>query len=332
MNLDIVLKKLFSNEEVFSDFANAIFYEGKNVVQPLFCSPCDAATITNGMHVMDVVKKVRIQDEDIFIGIENQLVCDDSMPLRILESIAGFSKRERIAIQRRNKKEKILKTNKEIISGFKSKDKIHEFHCIVFYVGQEEWDVRNELKSLFHTDFNFKIHVVELRKDELAFKTDVLKHLFYGSKCIFEKRYKDLKEIEITYDEAVLIAQVTNSYRILKPYIEKQKGEWIDMCKAMEELVNESIEKGIERGRAQGIEQGRAQGIEQGRAQGIEQGRAQGIEQGRSQGIEQGATIKEKSMYEKLLENGQTVQQIAALFGYTVEYVQSVLSGKTKMA
>ena len=39
-----------------------------------------------------------------------------------------------------------------------------------------------------------------------------------------------------------------------------------------------------------------------------------------------------KSMYEKLLENGQTVQQIAALFGYTVEYVQSVLSGKTKMA
>ena len=39
-----------------------------------------------------------------------------------------------------------------------------------------------------------------------------------------------------------------------------------------------------------------------------------------------------KSMYEKLLENGQTVQQIAALFGYTVEYVQSVLSGKTTLA
>ena len=304
MNLDIVLKKLFFNEEVFSDFVNATFYEGECVVHPSFCSSCDTATITNGMHVMDVVKKIRIQNEDIFIGIENQVVCDDSMPLRILESIAGFSKRERIAIQRRNKKEKLLKTPKEIISGLKPADKIHEFHCIVFYVGQEEWDVRDELKSLFPTDFNFKIHVVELRKDELPFKTDVLRNLFYGSKCIFEKRYKDLKGIEITYDEAVLIAQVTNSYRILKPYIEKQKREWIDMCKAMEELVNESIEQGM----------------------------ARGIEQGVAQGIQQGMTTKEKSMYEKLLENGQTAQQIAALFGYTVDYVQSVLSNKTKIA
>ena len=54
------------------------------------------------------------------------------------------------------------------------------------------------------------------------------------------------------------------------------------------------------------------------------------IKQGFEQGLKLGAAMKEKSMYEKLLENLQTVQQIAAVFEYTVEYVQSVLSGKTK--
>ena len=56
------------------------------------------------------------------------------------------------------------------------------------------------------------------------------------------------------------------------------------------------------------------------------------IEQGVARGIMLVMRTKEKSMYEKLLENGQTVQQIAALFGYTVDYVQSVLSNKTKIA
>ena len=86
------------------------------------------------------------------------------------------------------------------------------------------------------------------------------------------------------------------------------------MRNAVEELVNES----------------RQQGYLLGIDLVIKQGFEQGLEQGFEQGLKLGAAMKEKSMYEKLLEYGQTVQQIAALFEYTVEYVQSVLSGKTK--
>ena len=53
------------------------------------------------------------------------------------------------------------------------------------------------------------------------------------------------------------------------------------VCIAIDEMISDAREEGVE----QGIEQGRQQGIEQGRLQGIEQGRQQGIEQGKQQGI-----------------------------------------------
>ena len=57
-----------------------------------------------------------------------------------------------------------------------------------------------------------------------------------------------------------------------------EKEETVDMCKALQDLYDEGIEKGIAQGIEQGIEKGIAQGIEQGIEKGIEQGMREGAE------------------------------------------------------
>ena len=64
----------------------------------------------------------------------------------------------------------------------------------------------------------------------------------------------------------------------------------------------------------------------EGLEKGLQQGLQQGIQRGVEQGIEQGALNKEKEMYQKLLQQGKTIQEIAELFGYDFEYVQSILN------
>lgn len=104
MKQDITLKKLFRNNLFFSDFVNAIYFNGNQIVHSENCTDCDLSTINNGLRIMDVVKKVWIEDRFVYFGIENQLVMDDSMPLRMLESIAGFEIRQRIELQKKIRK------------------------------------------------------------------------------------------------------------------------------------------------------------------------------------------------------------------------------------
>ncbi len=53
------------------------------------------------------------------------------------------------------------------------------------------------------------------------------------------------------------------------------------MCKIMDEIWQE----GMERGMAQGMERGMAQGMERGMAQGMERGMAQGMERNRLESL-----------------------------------------------
>ena len=57
------------------------------------------------------------------------------------------------------------------------------------------------------------------------------------------------------------------------------------MCKIMDEIWQEGMERGMERGMAQGMERGMAQGMERGMAQGMERGMAQGMERDRLESL-----------------------------------------------
>ena len=70
------------------------------------------------------------------------------------------------------------------------------------------------------------------------------------------KYINDRKEYFQNVDEETyyVIREFLHSERMLKENIEKSQGkETVDMCKALEDLYNEGIEHGIDRGRVKGV-------------------------------------------------------------------------------
>ena len=102
---------------------------------------------------------------------------------------------------------------------------------------------------------------------------------------------------------------------------ELTEHEWESINKAWEEIARHEELQDIRRAKEKGLKKGLEEGLEKGLQQGLEKGLQQGLERG----IEQGAFNKEKEMYQKLLKQGKTLQEIASLFGTDLSYIESIL-------
>ena len=83
-------------------------------------------------------------------------------------------------------------------------------------------------------------------------------------------------------------------------YKKSEKGD-VKVCRALDEMFEESTNKGIQMGIKQGLEQG------------IEQGFEQGIEQNRFE------------VYQTMLEKGFSVKAIASIFSVSEESIKKLL-------
>ena len=77
------------------------------------------------------------------------------------------------------------------------------------------------------------------------------------------------------------------------------------MCRALDEMFEESTNKGIQMGIKQGFEQG--------------------IERGIEQGIEQGIALKELFVYQTMLDKGFSIETIASIFSVSEEPIKKLL-------
>ena len=87
-------------------------------------------------------------------------------------------------------------------------------------------------------------------------------------------------------------------------YKKSEKGD-VKVCIALDEMFEESTNKGIQMGIKQGLEQGIEQGFEQGIEQGIEQNRFE--------------------VYQTMLEKGFSVKAIASIFSVSEESIKKLL-------
>ena len=115
-----------------------------------------------------------------------------------------------------------------------------------------------------------------------------------------QKREFDREAVKLVYE-------ITKIEALLK-LLEESQGD-VKVCEAWNEMMEEA----------------RTIGMNKGLKEGIEKGFEQGIEQGIEKGMEQGASNKEREMYQTLLAQGKTVQEIADFFQCSTEYVQSLL-------
>ena len=77
------------------------------------------------------------------------------------------------------------------------------------------------------------------------------------------------------------------------------------MCRALDEMFEESTNKGIQMGIKQGIEQG--------------------IERGIEQGIEQGIELNRLEVYQTMLDKGFGIKTIASIFSVSEESIKKLL-------
>ena len=116
-------------------------------------------------------------------------------------------------------------------------------------------------------------------------------------RMIYRKQIlKEDLDREFNRDVLYFAYVVTKNKELLNIYQESEKGD-VKVCRALDEMFEESTNKGIQMGIKQGIEQG----------------------------IEQGSEKKELEMYRKMMDKGFEIKTIASIFSVSEESIKKLL-------
>ncbi|MBD9045080.1 MAG: hypothetical protein EGR32_11615, partial [Solobacterium sp.] len=116
-------------------------------------------------------------------------------------------------------------------------------------------------------------------------------------RMIYRKQIlKEDLDREFNRDALYFAYVVTKNKELLNIYQESEKGD-VKVCRALDEMFEESTNKGIQMGIKQGIEQG----------------------------IEQGSEKKELEMYRKMMDKGFEIKAIASIFSVSEESIKTLL-------
>lgn len=272
---DVVLKDFWKDNERFADLFNAVLFDGEQKLHPedLKEADVDLSSVLkfNGhietlQRLRDVVKKTAYGVDFVIWGIENQQRIHYAMPLRhMIEDALSYLK-EYNEIAKKNTEEKTTTTKDEFLSKFKKTDRLHPVITLCIYYGESEWDGAASLKGMLEIpDYlenlvsDYKMNLIQVRNSEgLHFKNKDVQTIFELSRLIYQKEYGKITSIyrdqKITSELGIVIGAITESQQLINYAAEMEiGGGQLNMCRALEELV----ESGIEKGKIAGIEEGR---------------------------------------------------------------------------
>ena len=281
---DEIWKVFFSDAARYADLINGLGFSGRQVVKPQDVKERDGQVVffrsgflknarnrllgAAGYHTRDVVRKVIFGTGFAVVGVENQETVDYSIPLRILLYDAGEYERQAAEIRRQvrnfmGKEDGSSLSAGEFLYRFRRQDRLKPVITFLLYCGQEEWKGPLSLHDMI--DFqgipqelraavpDYPIHLVEIRKLENTdvFRTDIkqvfdfiryaqdgerLKQLV-EEEAVYERMAEDAFDVAVTYTKAVELAVQKEEYR---------GKEGINMCKAIQDLMENSRHEGIE--------------------------------------------------------------------------------------
>ncbi len=287
---DLIFNNFWKDSVRFADFINAAVFDGEQVITPESLKDIDTKSsniieLKTGsvalVRTRDVVKKSFQGIDFVIIGIESQKLIHYGMPLRAMLYDGLSYLAECQDIEKHNKTLDETVTKDEFLSKLKKTDRIHPAITVVIYYGDKAWDGPLSLKDMFvdmpekvlNAVSDYKMNLVEVRSSgELKFSSKELEIVFNISRNFLNG---DIEAVKSQYGQQILspeqfqfIGQLTRA-RNLKIFNQPSRKEDITMCKALENLITESTDKGI----AQGIAEGKVQGIAEGKAQGIAEGK-----------------------------------------------------------
>lgn len=267
--LDVQTREYVQDNQVFADICNYMLFQGEQVIQPdqlrekdpvELILPFQNENITIPIQKFrDLLKKISIKESDkvtfMIVGIENQQEVHYAMVVRnmLYDAIDYASQIKEIT--KKNRRSKALKNAGEFLSGMKKDDKILPVITIVIYWGSSKWDGAKTLHEMLDVDSrmlkyipNYEINLIapEEIDDFDAFHTEFglimecLKNSDNKNALLqmIEKKRERFSNME--RNAATLIAELTK----IKIDVEHEKGKVIDVCKAVEDLISDSVEEG----------------------------------------------------------------------------------------
>ena len=277
---DTVTKAFMRENTVFADAFNYLIFNGKKVIQPERLQELDTTElvqlIVKGKNTKnesvqkyrDILKAAVIMEDEnadyLLLGIENQTEIHYAMPVRNMIYDALQYGNQVAAIAAQNVKEKKAPTRAEFLSGFYKADKLRPVITLVLHFGADPWDVATSLHEMM--DFpleemrtfiqDYKIHLIDpaaLEPDELEkFSTSLWEVLG----CI--KYSKDKEKLSSFIRNNTRMMLEINAARVIQAITNitldlSEEVEEVDMCKAIDDMMQDSREEGKAEGRTEGI-------------------------------------------------------------------------------
>ena len=284
---DTVTKAYMRGNAVFADAFNYLLYDGRAVIDPHDLKEIDPTEVAlpfgardekeNRKQKEETVQKYRdllknaVIMEDgktayVLLGIENQTDIHYAMPVKnaIYDALQYGRQVSDIAAKhradRKDKKSEKKVSDGEYLSGFYKEDRLIPVITLVIHFGAEEWDgpmTLHEMMEIGNPELlkyvqDYRIHLIDpsrLTEEELEkFSTSLREVLGYIKYSTNGKQILDFAEnnprMMMDADAARVIRTITNT-----PVEIPEEEERVDMCKGIEELMEDSRQERAKRRR-----------------------------------------------------------------------------------
>lgn len=266
---DTATKSYMANPKRFADAFNYYVFEGEQIIEADNLIPLDPTELNLSVEensvediqkFRDLLKHCIIMKDEmasyILLGIENQTHIHYAMPIRsILYDALNYNRQYTDKVKEHRVENDL--SGDEFLSGFSKKDKLKPVITLTIYWGTKEWDGPRSLhemlemkhKNLFNYVNDYPLHLIvpgEI-KDFSKLHTELRKALRYISASGNKEDYRALiksQEYQLLDRETAELLKICVDKRI----VIKEGEEQIDMCEALDGIVEESREEGFMEG------------------------------------------------------------------------------------
>ena len=276
-------KAYMRENEIFADAFNFFLYDGAQKIQPGRLRELDTTELiqlpgTDEKQLSEVIQKYRdvlksvvmMQDEKasyLLLGIENQTEVHYAMPVRnMLYDAMQYGKQvSELAADHGKHRAELKMTGAEYLSGFLKTDKLLPVITLVIHFSDAEWDGAKSLHEMMEWPDahlkeyvqDYKIQLIDpanIRPEEFEKFSTSLREVL---ECI--KYSKDKKKLRKLVENNPRMTMEVNAARVVQAvtgtkFRISEETEVVDMCQAIDEMVEDGIKEGIEKGKLEALE------------------------------------------------------------------------------
>lgn len=281
---DAVSKAYFSDPERFAQIFNNELFGGIPMVKPEYLTDLNTSEMkTFGMEQREVEAVWKNRDilksygNELFLAIleiENQSNVHYAMPLRNMLYDALNYEQQRAVLQKEHRKSGDLYGSR-YISGLSENDRLIPVFTLVIYYGEKPWDGPKNLQDLLDIPpeleeyrdklADYKINLLDIHSMDPEIYSGELKAMlgfikYQGNKALLNRFIGENSSIyEQLTPETVQAISVLGKIPNLETFIttNTERGEEsMNICKAIDEMMEDKRQEGIEEGRMEGRTEG----------------------------------------------------------------------------